>query len=60
MNVHGCKCLMISTERYDELLRKEATLDMIKGLYDRISEYAFRDAIGHLLKSEKVKSDENA
>lgn len=47
----------VKQERYDELLRKEATLMNIERLYDRMSEYVFRDAVGHLLKTE-VKTDE--
>lgn len=37
--------------RYDELLHKEATLANIEKLYDKLTEYVFRDAVGHLLKA---------
>lgn len=52
--------IMVTVEqkRYDELLHKEATLANVEKIYDRISDYAFRDAIGHLLKTEAVKDDE--
>lgn len=53
----GIPTVEVNQERYDELLHKEAMLDSIKKLYDRMSDYAFRDAIGHLLKTE-VKADE--
>lgn len=53
----GIPTVEVNQERYDELLHKEAMLDSIKKLYDRMSDYAFRDAIGHLLKTE-VKTDE--
>lgn len=50
---------VVSRERYDELLHKEALLGNIEKLYDRMSEYAFRDAVGFLLKAPvAVKSDE--
>ncbi len=55
--LRGIPTVEVNQERYDELLHKEAMLDSIKKLYDRISDYAFRDAIGHLLKTE-VKADE--
>lgn len=49
----------VEQERYDELLHKEATLENIEKLYDRMSEYAFRDAVGFVLKAPvAVKSDE--
>lgn len=46
----------VEQERYDELLHKEELLATIEKFYDRMSDYLFRDAIGHLLKS--VKTDE--
>ena len=50
----------LERERYDELVRKEALLDTVKKLCYRMSDYAVRDAIIHLLKTEqnKVKADE--
>ena len=50
----------VSQERYDSLLHKEALLFAVIRLHGRLSDYTFRDAVGHLLKSEKVKSDEEA
>ena len=47
----------VEQERYDELLHKEALLDTVKKLHDGMSDYAFRDAVGHLLKTEG-KADE--
>ena len=50
----------VNQERYDDLLHKEALLDSIKKLYDCTSDYVFRDALGHMLKTEqqKVSADE--
>lgn len=48
--------VLVNQDRYDELLRKEALLDTVKKLCDRMSDYAVRDAIIHLLKTE-VKAD---
>lgn len=49
----------VEQDRYDELLHKEALLDSVKKLCDRMSDYAVRDAIVHLLKTEaEVKADE--
>jgi hypothetical protein len=50
----------VNQDRYDELLYKEALLDAVTKLHGRMTDYVFRDAVGHLLKSEKVKSDEEA
>ena len=46
---------VVSRERYDELLHKEALLDSIEKLYDRMSEYTFRDAVGYLFKSTPIE-----
>ncbi len=54
----GIPTVEVDQSRYDELLHKEALLDTVKKLHDRMSDYAFRDAIGHLLKTETVKNDE--
>ena len=55
------KCLdefvNVRQSRYDELLHKEATLENIQRLYNNLSDYVFRDAVGYLLKTE-VKTDE--
>ena len=48
--------VLVEQKRYDELLHKEALLSTIKTLCDKMSDYAVRDAIVHLLKTE-VKSD---
>lgn len=48
----------VKQERYESLLHKEALLFAIIRLHSRLTDYAFRDAVGHLLKSEKVKTDE--
>ena len=50
----------VSQERYDNLLHKEALLFAVIRLHSRLTDYAFRDAVGHLLKSEKVKINEEA
>lgn len=52
--------VVVNPSRYDELLYKEALLDTIKKLHDGMTDYAFRDAVGHLLKTETVKNDEKA
>lgn len=44
--------VLVEQQRYDELLHKEALLDTIKKLCDKMSDYAVRDAIVHLLKTE--------
>ena len=49
----GVPTVEVNQTRYDELLHKEALLDSVKKLHDRMSDYAFRDAIGHLLKTEE-------
>ena len=50
----------VKQERYDELLHKEALLDSIKKLHDRMTDYAVRDAVGHLLKTDAIKKHEEA
>lgn len=54
----GVPTVEVDMERYDELLHKEALLDSITKLYGRMSDYVFRDAVGHLLKTETEKADE--
>ena len=54
----GIPTVEVDQARYDELLHKEALLQTIEKLYGRMSEYLFRDAIGHLLKTEMGKADE--
>ena len=53
----GVPTVEVNQTRYDELLHKEALLEAVKNLHDRMSDYAFRDAVGHLLKTE-AKADE--
>lgn len=53
----GIPTVEVNQDRYDELLHKEALLESVERLHDRMSDYAFRDAIGHLLKTE-AKADE--
>jgi hypothetical protein len=53
----GIPTVEVDQTRYDELLHKEALLQTIEHLYGRMSEYLFRDAIGHLLKTEIGKAD---
>ena len=51
--------VIVKQDRYDELLHKEALLDSIKKLHDRMSDYTFRDAVGYLLKTEvEAEADE--
>jgi hypothetical protein len=51
--------VLVNQDRYDELLHKEALLDSVKKLHDGMSDYAFRDVVGHLLKTKaEVKADE--
>ncbi len=54
----GVRYVEVRQDRYDELLHKEAMLENIEKLYDRMSDYVFREAIGHLLKTEKNQNDE--
>jgi len=49
--------ILVEQERHEELLKKETTLEIIKILHSKMSDYVFRDAVGHLLKTE-VKTDE--
>jgi hypothetical protein len=52
--------VLVTQERYDELLHKESTLDAIVKLHGKMSDYVFRDAVGYLFGAEKVKADEEA
>lgn len=56
----GIPTVEVDQTRYDELLHKEALLETIERLHDRMTDYAFRDAVGHLLYSASVegKADE--
>lgn len=58
MNIFDSNNVMVNQSRYDELLHKEALLDTVMKLHDRMTDYAFRDAVGHLFKTETVKNDE--
>lgn len=57
-SMNGILTVEVDQARYDELLHKEALLEAIEKLYDRTSDFVFRDAIGHLLKTAAVKNDE--
>ena len=48
----------VEQDRYDELLHKEATLENIERLYYKMTDYAFKDAVGHLLKTTKAEVNE--
>lgn len=54
----GTPTVEVNQDRYDELLHKESLLKSIEKLYDRMSEYVFRDAVGHLLKSDPQKTEQ--
>lgn len=57
MNPH----VVVDQNRYDELLHKEELLTTIEKLHGRMTDYAFRDAVGFILKPiavEAVKADE--
>ena len=57
----GVPTVEVNQERYDELLHKETLLESVKMLHSRMTDYAFRDAVGHLLKTPvdvKVNTDE--
>lgn len=58
MNVFDNTAVTVPQTRYDELLHKEAMLDAIMALRGKMTDYAFRDAVGYLLKSETVKADD--
>lgn len=47
----GVPTVEVNQNRYDELLHKEALLETIEKLHGRMSDYAFRDAVGHLFKA---------
>ena len=55
--LYGVYTVEVEQNRYDELLHKEEQLNTIKRLYDELSDYSFRDVVGHLLKTP-VKADE--
>ena len=48
----------VNQERYDELLHKEALLDTIEKLHGRLSDFVFKDAVGHLFNAAAEKRDE--
>ena len=43
----------ISRKRYDELVKKETTLEIIESAYSSASEYQFRDTVGYILGKEE-------
>lgn len=55
--MNGCENreVVVSVERYDELLHKEAMLESIVKLHGKLSDYVFRDAVGFLLKTAPVE-----
>ena len=48
MSIFENNPVIVGRDRYDELLHKEALLGSIERLYDRTSDFVFRDAVGHL------------
>lgn len=48
----------VERDRYDELLHKEAMLDAVMKLHNKLTDYAFRDAVGYLFKADAAKADE--
>ena len=50
MSIFESNPIIMTRDRYDELLRKEAMLETIEKLHGRMTEYVFRDAVGYLLK----------
>ena len=50
MSIFENNPIVVTRNRYDELLRKEAMLETIEKLHGRMTEYVFRDAVGYLLK----------
>lgn len=53
--------VVVDQNRYDELLHKEALLETIQKLHGRMTDYAFKDAVGFVLKPitvEVAKTDE--
>lgn len=40
----------IPRSRYDNLIRKEATLEIIERLYNKAKDYTFRDMVGYLVE----------
>lgn len=55
----GIPTVEVDQARYDDLLHKEALLHTIGKLHGQMSEFLFRDAIGHLLKTEMGNADAN-
>lgn len=60
MSVFDTHDVLVKQDRYDELLRKENLLETIKTLHEKLTDYAFRDAVGHLLKTAISENDEEA
>lgn len=49
--------IVVSQERYDELLHKEAMFDALKKIIGVVDRYAFPEMAGFLLEA-KVKGDD--
>ena len=53
--------IAVDAKRYEELLRKETTLEIVKVFHEKTSGYSFHDVVGHLLKTSAditVSADE--
>ena len=50
--------VVVAQSRYDELLHKEALLETIEKLHGRLSDFVFKDAVGHLFNAVAEKNDE--
>ncbi len=52
----------VEQERYDELLRKEALLDVVVRIHKQTTGFSFHDVVGHLFREqvrENVLNDMN-
>lgn len=58
-NVGHVSDVVVKQERYDELLHKEALLDAVEKLHFKMSDYAFRDAVGYMLKCANIEKKED-
>ena len=59
MSIFENNPVIVNQARYDELLHKEALLGTIERLYDRTSDFVFRDAVGHLFHTATLEREEN-
>ena len=44
--------MSISKKRYEELIKKEAMLEIISKMFDSVSGYDFRNTVGYVLGKE--------